>query len=187
MTHIKSKTRAESERKYQEARLVAMAAVELEVREITGLDVKLRHIDRAALDAAEAWRFAYRDAGRLAHVPGWDWYKEARRFGRRTRRVELAIWVGDILCGLALGRISDSRIVATIHLLEGSPVGNPLGGKVISIASRFLEVLAIAVGCREAAIDSPIAALVDRYRAMGFVKEVAKGKRIVRLAKSLVA
>lgn len=187
MAHIKSKSRAESEEKYREARSVAMAIVEPEVREITGLDVKLIPIDHAALAAAEAWRSAYGDVGRLAHQPRWDWYNEARRFGRRTRRVEVAIWAGDTLCGLALGRISDSRIVATIHLLEGNPLANPLGGKVIAIATRFLEVLAVTIGCKEAAIDSPLPALVDRYRLVGFVKEVTKGKKIVRLSKSIVS
>ncbi|MDQ4685486.1 hypothetical protein [Janthinobacterium lividum] len=185
MTRMKSKTRAESEEKYREARLVAMATLEPEVRHLTGLEVRLMEIDLVALAATEVWRAAYSDVGRLDHVPGWDWYKEARRFGRRSRRLELAIWVGDTLCGLALGRISDRRVVATIHLLEGNPTGNPLGGKVILIATRFLEVLALALGCREAAIDSPVSGLVARYQSAGFVKEVTKGKKIVRLAKSV--
>ncbi|XLZ71755.1 hypothetical protein ABT364_07235 [Massilia sp. SR12] len=186
MVHIKSKNRAESERKYRDARSLAMTVLEPEVQELTGLPVRLKGIDQAALAAADAWRETYRDLGRDAHRPGWNGNKEAKRFGGRSRRVELAIWLDDTLCGLALGRISDRRVVATIHLLEGNPVANPLSGRVIPIASRFLEVLAITVGCREAAIDSPVPGLVHRYRAMGFTKEVTRGKKVIRLAKSIV-
>lgn len=183
MAHIKSKNRAESEEKYRDARSLARALVEPEVQALTRIQVRLTDIDYSALMAADAWRSAYSSAGKSVHAPGWDWYKEARRFGRRARRVELAIWVDETLCGLALGRVSDRRVVATIHLLEGNPIGNPLGGKVISIATRFLEVLAVTLGCREAAIASPIPALISRYRSVGFVKEMTKGKRVVRLAK----
>lgn len=185
MANTKSKDRAESEAKYRAARAFAMGELEPEIRDLTGQDVSLRDIDQTALDAASAWRSAYAGVGKADYLPAWDWGKEARRFKRRSRRLELAIWVGDVLCGLAIGRISDRCIVATIHLLEGNPAGNPLGGNVIPIATRYLEVLAATIGCREASIESPVPTLVERYRSAGYVKEVFKGKKIVRLKKAI--
>jgi tRNA A37 threonylcarbamoyladenosine synthetase subunit TsaC/SUA5/YrdC len=99
----------------------------------------------------------------------------------------LAIWVNHVLCGLLIGRISDSRIVATIYYLEGRPVDNPLSGSVANIATRYVELLARLLHCKQAAIDSPLPALIDFYKRLGYSSATTKGRKVVRLVKTLSA
>lgn len=185
MAHINHGDRHRAEADYREARLKAMMLVEPEVQQMTGLNVGLKDIDSNAIQAAESWRSGYAEVDRATHEPGWDWAKQLKKFRRRPRRVELAIWVDEHLCGLALGRISDRCIVATIHFLEGNPIDNPLQGKVIPIATRYLEVLALGLGCKEASVELPLPDLISVYKEMGFVREVTKGQKILRLKKAV--
>lgn len=185
MIRTNHRNRQQAERKYTVLRRDAMDLLEPELRETLLINVSLREIDQYALEQAKAWRDMYHAASREAHEPGWSWPRELRRFRQRPRRLELAIWVEDKLCGLALGRISDRSVVATIHLLEGSPVANtnPLAGSVMFIATRFLEVLCIGAGCNQASLEMPVPALINDYKELGYTKEVKRGKRTLRLIK----
>ena len=100
---------------------------------------------------------------------------------RRPRRVEVALWYGETLCGLALGRISNNRVVATIHLVESNPAGNPLGGSVVPYLALFLEAIGVIAGCKDVSIEQPVKDLVHYYESLGFTKKVTKGSKVLRL------
>jgi len=186
MAYPHAGNRIEAELKYQQARREVMDLLEQEIAQLIGVDgLRLSDIDEDALVAADAWRELYAIVGREFHMPAWSWRKALRKFRRRPRRVELAIWAEGQLCGLALGRVSDRCIVSTIHLLEGNPADTPLDGKIIAIATRFLDLFALGLGCRDASIESPVPELIERYKQQGFVKEVTKGKKVLRLKKSI--
>lgn len=173
------KTRNQAEDYYRNARRDARLIVEADLQEFTGQDIRLTDINEVALAATDAWRERYPES-RADHIPGWSWRKEVKRFRTRPRRVEVALWHDVTLCGLALGRISDRSVIATIHLVESNPSGNPLAGSVVPFIIRFLQTLAVSLGCKEVSIEQPAEGLVDYYAEIGFAKRVTKGQRVVR-------
>jgi len=180
-------SRRRAELDYREIRQEAMTALETELAGLFYFSVHLTHITETALAQASAWRELYVVRGRPDHEPGWDWGKTLKKFRRRPRRVELAIWVDEQLCGLALGHISDAHIVATIHYLEGSPDSHLLAGSVGVIATRYLEVLGVSVGVREVSIERPVPDLIEYYKKLGFRNTVTRGERVLQLKRTIVA
>lgn len=178
------KTYRQAKDYYRELRESVYRGVEADLRDQGIEGVRFTEISAAALAIAEAWRDLYPEH-REAHIPGWNWPVELARFRLRPRRVEAALWFEDELCGLALGRISDRHIVATIHLVEANPAGNPLGGVVVALMTRFLDAIGARVGCREVSLERPVAGLVDFYMEAGFKRKEFDGDQVVRLKKFL--
>ncbi|WNV05891.1 hypothetical protein RP726_05625 [Candidatus Methylospira mobilis] len=258
-----------AEQEYKNHRQEAMKLLEAELQEFA---VSLTDISTESLLLACSWKSKYPLMSKEDHQPGWDWRKELRKFRRRPRRVELAIWsdqpkqrsvspffakpagtsqspagakrlattlpsaapaiparledgtsrsqmtrrcfaglagflqnparrysfrglldplashcsLSRSVCGLALGRISDKRVVATIHFIEGNPSPHQLKGKIVPIATRYLEVLAVYLGIREISIENPVPDLIEYYKESGFVRENTKGKRVIRLLKKII-
>lgn len=114
-------------------------------------------------------------------MPDWDWKVLWNDFSNKACRVDVAVWVDDSLYGLAIGRVSRRRVVATIHYLQRSPLIPQPGISLGRVATAFLIALAEELGCKEIAVDRPLEALIDYYKNLGFTREVRKGKRIVKL------
>jgi hypothetical protein len=132
---------------------------------------------------SEVWRRQY--IGDLAQrLPKWDWADAILKYRRKPRRVELAIWHKQQLCGLVMGRVSARRIVASIHLIEASPNDHPLSGSITLIATRYLSTLAGVLSCKETSIDRPEPSLIEWYERLGFKHRVVRGKKVVRLMRS---
>ena len=116
-------------------------------------ELRLTPIDLAALNAAKPWR--------AAQAVGWEWPAVIKR--RRANRFDLAIWHGEILCGLA-----DAAWIA-IGFLQGTPdPAHPLRGRVIPIALAVLEAQVLAADAAEARLLSPFPELVPLYEARGY-------------------
>jgi hypothetical protein len=164
---------------------LARGRVEVLVKRDIGQDVRLTEINKDVLNEAKAWRRKYGSMGRASHEPGWDWSDEYYRRGRKTSGVTLAMWFGDQLCGLMIGQVSDGRLHATIHFLEGNPEGNPLKGNVVVIATGYLEAIGALVGCEVVRIASPIPELVPHYKSFGYTIEQRKNKAIKFLDKRM--
>jgi len=171
---IYDRERQHAEERYRAIRQQARNTVQSELQEISGQDIRLTEITESALEAVDRWRLA------PTARAGWSWRREVLKFRRRPRRVEVAMWHTQTLCGLALGRISDKCVIATIHYIESNPEGNPLAGAVVPYITRYLQVLAYGLGCKEVSIEQPVEALVPYYTSMGFTKLVTKGKRVIR-------
>lgn len=172
------------EQQYWEYRRAAALAVEDLMLRNKGLTISLTDITPPALGQAMQWRphYALQPNKR---IPTWNWVHLLQHYRRRPRRIELAIWLGPTVCGLLLGRVSERRVIASIHYLESNPVGNPLSGQVAEIAVRYLDAIAHLLGCKETAIANPIPELVDFYRQLGFAKSVCKRSKLVSLNKKL--
>jgi hypothetical protein len=151
------------------------------VETITNRSVLLDDINAAAITQAKDWRQTFPGV----RQGGWDWAKLLNSFRRRPRHVELAVWVDQILCALLLGRVSDNRVVATIYFLERRPLDNPLAGSIALIATRYIETLALLLGCKQAALDSPLPDLIDFYAKLGYIGATKKGRKVIRLVKIL--
>lgn len=83
-----------------------------------------------------------------------------------------------------LGKISEKRIVASIHYLQRTPVNNPLEGEIGKIAVSYLDALSDIIGCKETSIEKPTPALLSYYKNMKFTKIVTKSNVIVRLKRN---
>ena len=145
--------------------------------ELPGL--RLSDINADAAQQAGTWN-APLSAPTTAIVPPWEWRRLWRKFSRKACRVDLAVWHNNDLYGLAIGRISPRRVVATIHYLQRSPISDKFFS-LGRIATAYLVALGQELGCREVAVDRPLEELLDYYKDLGFTVEVTKGKRVIKL------
>ncbi len=180
-------THRSTEEKYRKIREFARSILLPSLQGIFGSSLSLDEITPSALAQAETWPSMYARLRAGVLQPGWVWRKELARFRKRPRRIELSIWFEGELCGMALGRISDACVVASIHYLEGRPQNHPLSGHIALLATRYLEVVAVAIRARHVSLESPVPGLIAHYKELGFVHEVHKKGRIARLIKRVEA
>ncbi|WP_372389009.1 hypothetical protein [Xanthomonas axonopodis] len=146
--------------------------------------VNLRETIDEDLLTIEAWR--ENCPSNLIHIKAnWDWEVERRKIIRREARVDLAICQNSTLHGIALGRVSRRRVVATIHFMERNLVSNPFEDVIGPLCVSYLEELAKLLNCKEICIDRPVQALLPYYEALGFDRPIKKGRRVVRLLRSI--
>jgi hypothetical protein len=129
--------------------------------------IRAAAITRSVLDA---WRAQWRPLqGANPERGGWDWesYRSQPRF-QRPSRYELALWVDDVLCGLAIGIVTGSRAVH-VHLLEGNPdPSHPLRGAVMELTAANAAALCLRMGGDTVRFLFPDPALIWRYEHYGF-------------------
>ena len=128
--------------------------------------LSLRPIDQAALAAQSQWP-PPDDPDREI---GWSWEAKCRQYRRNhMARIELAIWNGDELCGLMLGKASEGRLVVKVNYLQGSTLStHVLKGWITDIATRCAELFAMAIDADWVAIQEPDEDLVGHYQSLGF-------------------
>lgn len=168
-----SSSKAAAEARYSGLRLAALGqASGLFVPFIAPVPVHLSTITATALDT---WRRHW--TGHLSRLSAWPWDAMLTDYRRHhPSRFELAVWSGDALCGLALGRTGTAY--CSIEYLEGSPVaGHPLKGQVIPAALTALRAYAAVLGKREMRLLEPLAPLVPAYEARGFSLVEPRGER----------
>ncbi|NHZ99367.1 hypothetical protein [Massilia sp. CCM 8734] len=164
------------ENRYRVLKNAARIAV---MAEFAGTDksfVRLAEIGEEAFDASQGWQH------RRVH---WDWRQLVRKLRGRHRRIELAIWADPVLCGLAIGKISDGRVIARIDYLARAPGNHPLVGVIAEITTTYLQTLGVLAGCREAVLASPLEALLDFYRALGYTEDISSKGKVIGLKKKL--
>jgi hypothetical protein len=89
-------------------------------------------------------------------------------------RFEVAVWSGQILCGLAIGRTRTEY--CRVDYLEGSPDPvHPLKGNVVVVVAGAVVAYATALGKREVRLVDPLPAVVAHYEALGFKLANPKG------------
>lgn len=133
--------------------------------------IRLTDIDPHALDV---WRATWNRAHPLGYG-GWDWPGLVERISRRPSAFQVAIWSGEQLCGLAVGRVSKRRPsgrrhTLSLHFLEGNPHrAHPLSGRVAEIAIAAAEAYAQGLGAwRVRLIDDPLPGVFRTYQRLGF-------------------
>lgn len=157
-----SGSRSSAEARYQNLRRLACqdAKADLAAR---GIEVELRAIDASALAAFETWQGRY---------VAWPWPEMTADWRRaHPDRFELAVWRGDVLCALAIGRPSPSAAHMALYYMEGNPdPGHPLRGKVAATVITALRAYAIALGKTEMRLVEPLPEVVPFYCSprMGF-------------------
>lgn len=104
----------------------------------------------------------------------WEWEPILRRAWRRPTAFHLAIWSGDLLCGLAVGRLSRKRPsglrhTISLHLVESAPSrSHPLRGVIAVLAFGAAEQYGRAHGASRLRLVAPLPGLLSWYAGLGF-------------------
>lgn len=97
----------------------------------------------------------------------WDDIPDWKR--NDAKGLDLAIWYGQLLCGMCYATPRASSICLKVVLLEGHPDrAHPLRGRIAPIALLVADIYAQALGCREIEIQDPDPNVVFYYRKLGF-------------------
>lgn len=145
--------------------------------------LRLTPINTTALRAKNQWP----DVSREPPNGGWDWDSWTSYFKSRHKKFfDVAIWHGNELCGLVLGRLSRNNVKVRLELIEGSSVsGHPLKGDVVYIGLSAIEAFGAVVGAEESLIIDPVEGVIPAYNSLGYQLRFG-GKRIGRyMSKSL--
>jgi hypothetical protein len=165
--------RWEAEIKYQEYRGVARAAALRFVQSMPvwnsaeeSASVRLSEIDAPCL---EIWRRSWRHKE-------FDWEENAAHFQREVDRFEVAIWSGQELCGLAIGRVSRGPDNVTIHFLERRSGDTPLTGRIALLATETADHYAKILNKQRVKLKDPLPGAVVTYQRLNFVLVETIGK-----------
>lgn len=150
--------------RYRAIRDLAYETAESTLAEVYGLPVRLTQINEDALEAFEE-HWLYHPHRRVE----WDWREQVESWENRPSHFEVAIWCNSYLSGLAIGKVSDGKLVLSIYLLEGSPVNtHPLKGLVRFCVVEAAEAYGTILGCDELHLRQPVDGALPLYFDMGF-------------------
>jgi hypothetical protein len=162
--------------RFRRLRRLAFDSAEALLKADFGIDARFTEIDR---DATRAFRATWA----LYPRPAWsgdppDWYRLSLTRRAIYDRFDAALWHGETLCGLVMGRPSRGRTFLRVDLLEGSPdPHHPLKRAVLlSVADAALRY-GRALGCRQLRIMDPLPGAVRWYKEFDFqLVEPLKGR-----------
>ena len=142
--------------------------------------LSLTDIDEQALSA---WRETWHgDHG--SGEGNWDWERLTRFCQRRPSAFHVAIWSGERLCGLAVGRMSARRRegvrhTISVHYIEGAPgPRHPLAGRIVLLAITAAEHYGSFLGAWRLRLADPLPGLVAYYQELGFTVVGSPGKQV---------
>ena len=111
---------------------------------------RLAGIDNAALAASKLW------AEEPTRKVDWDWHFANRYTFRHPKAFDLAIWVGNKLCSLALGRPSYNSTFMRSDFVEKAPVNCPFSSEMVPITILAYETYAKRIGAKQFRIVDPV-------------------------------
>lgn len=150
--------------RYRERRALAHAAAVALVRDDLPVECDLRAIDPGALAV-----FARQWDGHPARRFPWPWADIAAEYRRNhPDRFEVAVWSGEVLCGLAVGKVSGGTLYCGVNFLEGSPEPHPLRGFIVGIVIAAAEAYAVTIGKGSVRLVDPLPELVPLYASFGY-------------------
>lgn len=133
--------------------------------------------------AIEAWRDTWQRGHALGYG-GWDWSGLVAPVWRRPTGFYLAVWSGETLCGLAVGRTSrrrrsGQRHTLSVHFLEGNPdTRHPLRGRIAPLALAAAESYAALIGAQRLRLIDPLPGVLRTYQRLGFSLARKSGARL---------
>jgi len=131
----------------------------------TGCDLRVMPIDESALSFWHAIRHfkAVHAAG------GFPWDEIFRQVRSTPRRFDVAIWDGDILCGMAVGMASKGNHFVTVKWIERFETRpDNLAGMIAEIALTAAEHYARVLGKQHVRIKNPLPGTERLYQALRF-------------------
>lgn len=169
-----------AQRKYAQVRAHAYAKVVKELQQSGRVQasVRITDLDRHALTA---FRSQWAGQSHPTGVPVWDWPELVAPVRRRPTGLHLAIWSGEQLCGLAVGRASARtksgvRNTLSVHRAASTPLPHPLRRLIIPIVIACAVEHGRALGASELRLMNPLPGALPLYVGLGFTV-VARGSQ----------
>jgi hypothetical protein len=162
------KTHEEAARHYGYARERAFGLVResLVSRGVLGPGFSIRGLDGHAVGA---WEHTWRGTPHWSRQGGFAWIALHHRYCRKPRNFHCALWHRDVLCGLAVGRVSEGHEQVALHFMEGNPdPSHPLRGNVADVVFGCAQLYARSVGAKWLVLKEPDAGLELFYARLGF-------------------
>lgn len=104
-----------------------------------------------------------------ARTVKWDWVGAATRYAHRWwGRLDLAIWSGPHLCGLALGKFSRSGNVLAVDLVEGAPFLHPLKKRTLLTVAKYGQQLGVAYRASMIRFTYPAPHVIQALKRFGY-------------------
>lgn len=131
-------------------------------------NLQIKEIDEKAIQQAKSlWHFS----SNLPPTFNWEYLNGI--YSKYIRRIDLAIWDGHDICGLALGKSSRGRKLeqsnVTIHFLQGAPHAiNALKGNVAPIAISAFNSFGYLTEKNLIYIKDPVKKVQPYYTSLGF-------------------
>jgi hypothetical protein len=174
----------EAHERYDELRRLAYdGAVERALaRGLATPATRIAPIDAGAL---EACRNTWSTRQHWTGDGGWPWDLVVRPFLKKPRAFHAALWGGEDLCGLAVGKVSRGRERITLRFMQSSPSStHPLRGRVTFLMFEAATAYGQALGSRYLILRNPLPGALPIYLRFGF--EFAETRRgIVYLSRKL--
>jgi hypothetical protein len=113
-----------------------------------------------------------------AHPSGfgnWNWEHILRRAWRRPSAFHVAVWSGEQLCGLGVGRLSKRRPsgvrhTLSVHFIESAHTrDHPLRRHVAALVITAAEAYGTLTGVRRIRLIEPLAGVIRFYEDFGYV------------------
>ena len=138
-----------------------------DIQTLKSLNISLLSITSHALDIHDSLVPSLK----ISRQIGWKWRDVCKSYRKNHyRRFELSIWSNDILCGLALGKVSKGKLVVKINYIEGME-NSPLSGEIVPIVVRYAELFAVYTDSSWIAIQDPLKELIPYYAKFGFIEK----------------
>lgn len=167
---------------YARIRRSAYDLVEREVWETGFVRVPLRITDTDAHTVA-VWRETWSGA----HPTGqgsWRWDRLLARAWRRPAAFHVAIWSGEHLCGLGVGRTSKRRLdgvrhTISVHFIESAhSIDHPLRHKVAPLVIAAAAAYGRRLGASRIRLIDPLPGVVGMYESHGFTVARKAGRSV---------
>jgi len=151
----------------RDATTTAPELIEKMCPHLKGTSVLIEDFGRAALDAWETTWKPNAKAGTVGH--DWDWRQEYTDHKRFPNRFGAAVWSDGTLCGLGIGKPSNSNSFLCVNLLQGSPViDHPLKGAIRHIIIHAAISYADHLKIKELRLNRPDPGVMGLYQKMKF-------------------
>jgi hypothetical protein len=164
-------SRQATEARYAGYRATSFRKAEELLRPVAPVPLSLRPLTPEALAAFDTgWR------GSPERRYPWPWPEMAGDYRRNEPdRFEVAVWSGEALCGLCLGKLRAGYCGG--DYLEGSPLPtHPLKGFVLPTVLTALTAYAVALRRKHIRLINPLPEMVPRYEILGFVLVRPRGE-----------
>ncbi|ELQ8317721.1 hypothetical protein B382_19160 [Stutzerimonas stutzeri B1SMN1] len=141
----------------------ANAVMEDQALQTAGIDVsqiRFEPITNNAVDASLMW-------GEEATLFPWEDVRIWK--ASDTKGIDISLWFGIELCGMAYATPRGSNLCIKVILLEGKPDRtHPLKGLVAPLVLLAIESYASLLGCVEIEMHDPSSGALPWYRKLGF-------------------
>ena len=167
---------------YARLRRRAYDLVEREAFETGLVHVPLR-IAETDEHTVAVWRTSWRGGHPTGHG-NWEWDRILAKAWRRPSAFHVALWSGEHLCGLAVGRLSKRRLVGvrhtiSVHFIESShDARHPLRGNVAALSISASEVYGRLTGASRIRLIDPLPGIVRLYEDHGFTVARQAGQSV---------